>query len=1346
MNTSDRTKLTAALRDHVAKIAADLRTKMSAPGATRVAAAQLHKDERVSVDFESWSDLLSRRAAVLWVLKSVYVRVLEDRGLLSPGRILDPEAQQLFERLAPNLGETAFLRWIYKDLASKDGGLPELFAPQPAEVVLPSDELSRALIAFWRHRDADTGVVWSFADEQFEGELMGDLYQELDPVVKERFALCQTPDFVRTFILDRTLTPAIETFGADEVRLLDPACGSGHFLIDGLKRLVVATADKHKEWSREKVVTHALDRVVGIDLNDYACALARTRLIMTAAELADVTKLADAARFHPHVYWADGLEQVEKEEQNPSLQFSLFEKVEEKPRATLTRSDVRSALKRVLEGKFHALVGNPPYIAEGDALRREYQREEVGPKRRRYISAHRDYSLGGPFFERLVQLATTDAFIGVITGSNFVKCQFGKPFVEKVLSAVDLTQILDCSNIEIPHHGTPTIVLLARNRRATNDKIRVILAKRFEAGADGGSDPGMAWRSATGHCNEVGYQDALVAVWDASRETLRRHPWTLGSQGASDLRQTLEQRGTPLVQVARSIGLVVMTGEDEVFIQARDVLERAGLVHLRPAVLGDQIRDWAVAPGDACVWPYDDHGERIADAEAEDIQRVLWRYRTRLRSRQVFGRSLEERGLRWWEIREFYKERLSTKYVIAFAGIATHNHFVLGESSAAYNNRTAPVVTLAPDASHDDHLALLALLNSSVACYWMKQVFQPRSHAGQKHHPSIERTAFEFVITGLKSFPVPQIEPYRAALASHAREADRAMRQRTEALSIAGWMEASFDPATLRQKLAQRWLEADRMRQTAIFHQEEIDWIAYQAYGLLQKETSAHAGGSKRIPRGQRAFERASGHVSFVREGKRQLSVEEAECETGARELPPEYEEVTRRRLAFITDDPTIGQIERYSFKRLWRDTEENVREAVFRQRHDQRQMRLWLLDRLEQAAKVRVGAYTSSRFAADLMADKRVQAVVEVLGSSDLDVLVQHLLKENGVPSCVYHLYTESGLSKRRVWEEVWASQRREDAGEAVPSHPAPPEYSQGSRGKSTDFGRLEYWKLRGALDTPRERFIAFTEVPGRSGETLYGWAGWTAQQRVKAILAIDEELEDAAVPLADRVGLLDSAWRLLPDVAREDAAAAARLKAELQALVGPEGPSGALIEDWKKRFPPPTSRAARRSSEEVETKDSLDDLPSVIPDVSDGEHAAILIWALLHAAGGTATRMDLARAFALRARPALLRRLAPSSLKREVAHWVTAVGSRSAKAGLLASTLSELAARNGVSLGTNNESRATVSASPHTPAEAQIDAWFHFEANLALKVLRAQPEEKFSVIDKALTGADRKLLEIAA
>jgi hypothetical protein len=110
------------------------------------------------------------------------------------------------------------------------------------------------------------------------------------------------------------------------------------------------------------------------------------------------------------------------------------------------------------------------------------------------------------------------------------------------------------------------------------------------------------------------------------------------------------------------------------------------------------------------------------------------------------------------------------------------------------------------------------------------------------------------------------------------------------------------------------------------------------------------------------------------------------------------------------------------------------------------------------------------------------------------------------------------------------------------------------------------------------KERFIASTELPGRASvETLYGWAGWPPVQRFKAIHAIDEEFDDAVVSLADRAGLLDSAWRLLPDVAREDPAAATRLKAELQSLVGPKGLSPELIEDWRKCFPPPSTRAAK-------------------------------------------------------------------------------------------------------------------------------------------------------------------------
>ncbi len=53
--------------------------------------------------------------------------------------------------------------------------------------------------------------------------------------------------------------------------------------------------------------------------------------------------------------------------------------------------------------------------------------------------------------------------------------------------------------------------------------------------------------------------------------------------------------------------------------------------------------------------------------------------------------------------------------------VATHNHFVLDRGGKVFNS-TAPVIKLPPEATEDDHLALLGLLNSSTACFWMKQV------------------------------------------------------------------------------------------------------------------------------------------------------------------------------------------------------------------------------------------------------------------------------------------------------------------------------------------------------------------------------------------------------------------------------------------------------------------------------------------------------------------------------------------------------------------------------------------------------------------------------------------------
>ena len=296
-------------------------------------------------------------------------------------------------------------------------------------------------------------------------------------------------------------------------------------------------------------------------------------------------------------------------------------------------------------------------------------------------------------------------------------------------------------------------------------------------------------------------------------------------------------------------------------------------------------------------------------------------------------------------------------------------------------------------------------------------------------------------------------------------------------------------------------------------------------------------------------------------------------------EIPAHYGVRTKKliedRIALTENGGALALLECSEYKRKWEPLafEADLAQAAVS----------WLASRLEDAAKARRKPHTLSSLTGAVQDESAFLAVASVYQGRrdiDLDGLVADIVNDETVANHPFHIHTQSGLAKREVWETLWTLQRREDLGERVEVIPTPPEYSQGSRGKSIDYLKDEYWKLRGKLNVPKERFVAFTEVPGREGaSTLYCWAGWTPLQRLRAILSIDEELEDGGVPLTDRIALLDSAWRLLPDVARQDAAAASRIKAELQAVVGAEGPSKEMLDDWRGRFPPPGGRGSRKN-----------------------------------------------------------------------------------------------------------------------------------------------------------------------
>ena len=86
-------------------------------------------------------------------------------------------------------------------------------------------------------------------------------------------------------------------------------------------------------------------------------------------------------------------------------------------------------------------------------------------------------------------------------------------------------------------------------------------------------------------------------------------------------------------------------------------------------------------------------------------------------------------------------------------------------TEAARFSTSAPIIKLPADATEDDHLALLGLLNSSTACFWMKQTFHNKGSTvdqhGARRRELIGRTFMSLLGQGFSDFLLPEPKPTR---------------------------------------------------------------------------------------------------------------------------------------------------------------------------------------------------------------------------------------------------------------------------------------------------------------------------------------------------------------------------------------------------------------------------------------------------------------------------------------------------------------------------------------------------------------------------------------------------------
>lgn len=292
-------------------------------------------------------------------------------------------------------GQPAALRALLRLLAGQMAAARGLTLPEGA--LGGADGLPAGALAVASQRLAalDAGS----ADVRLPGLLLADL--AADPRASGRY---YTPPEVARLVAEWTVGPLP---AGPSIRIIDPAMGSGHFLLAAGE---VAAAGLHTgspEMPLAESRWRAAGCLWGIERDPLAAELARLTLWLWACEAGRAGSPGDL--------WHD-------------LQ------------ARLTCAD---ALLADAPGDFDAVVGNPPYASVFTrAQANDGQREAL---QTRYVTASGSYDLAVPFVERAVGLCRIGGRVGLVLPNKLLAADYARTLRGWLGERVSIEAMVDYS-------------------------------------------------------------------------------------------------------------------------------------------------------------------------------------------------------------------------------------------------------------------------------------------------------------------------------------------------------------------------------------------------------------------------------------------------------------------------------------------------------------------------------------------------------------------------------------------------------------------------------------------------------------------------------------------------------------------------------------------------------------------------------------------------------------------------------------------------------------------------------------------------------------------------------------
>ena len=530
----------------------------------------------------------------------VFMRVCEDRGVMRYGTLretLDDAAKHrldLYAALTAQFREfdARFNGYLFKAHFSEELSVSaELLADflrslYPPEGAYRFDAIGDDLLGIIYERFLGSSITVEHA--------MVDAKQK--PEVLHANGVYYTPRFVVDTIIRRVVAPKVEGKTPAEVRdvkILDPACGSGSFLIAAFQFLVdycCSYMAEHPESAEMPASPRARSktRKIAVENSEGQWLLMpdfKSELLTSCIHGVDID--AQAVEVTIMSLYLKALENMPDGWQRGLMEYRLLPPLDNNIRcgnSLLSQTDFDNYLDekqgklfprdadvvfrmnafdwssethgfgRVLGARrgFDCIIGNPPYIRVQELNR--WAPDECEFYKWRYQSAAKgNYDIYVVFIERALEQLADDGLLGFICPHKFWQASYGEGIRKIIADGRHLRAVIDFTDQQVFHGATTYTAIHVLSKKANRDGIKV---NRIAQLTDGESQcrawkAGRAWKGQSSSRPSIPPPPPPSYLLDAAQ---------------GQLLDKVRAAGPPLSEVADAIFVGLQTSADRVFI------------------------------------------------------------------------------------------------------------------------------------------------------------------------------------------------------------------------------------------------------------------------------------------------------------------------------------------------------------------------------------------------------------------------------------------------------------------------------------------------------------------------------------------------------------------------------------------------------------------------------------------------------------------------------------------------------------------------------------------------------------------------------------------------------------